>query len=39
MSEGPSYRLDGQVGIVTGAANGIGKELAIGLAQAGADIV
>jgi len=39
VSEGPSYRLDGQVGIVTGAANGIGKELAIGLAQAGADIV
>jgi 2-dehydro-3-deoxy-D-gluconate 5-dehydrogenase len=34
-----SYRLDGQVGIVTGAANGIGRELAIGLAQAGAHIV
>ncbi|MHB1356481.1 MAG: SDR family NAD(P)-dependent oxidoreductase [Anaerolineae bacterium] len=34
-----SYRLDEQVGIVTGAANGIGRELAIGLAQAGAHIV
>ncbi|MCE5257875.1 MAG: glucose 1-dehydrogenase [Chloroflexi bacterium] len=33
------YRLEGQVGIVTGAANGIGQALAIGLAQAGADIV
>lgn len=33
------YRLDGQVGIITGAANGIGRELAIGLAQAGADVV
>jgi len=33
------YRLDGQVGIVTGAANGIGQVLAIGLAQAGADII
>ncbi|MHB9032724.1 MAG: SDR family NAD(P)-dependent oxidoreductase [Anaerolineae bacterium] len=33
------FRLDGQVGIVTGAANGIGKVLAIGLAQAGARIV
>jgi 2-dehydro-3-deoxy-D-gluconate 5-dehydrogenase len=34
-----SYRLDEQVGIVTGAANGIGRELAIGLARAGAHIV
>jgi 2-deoxy-D-gluconate 3-dehydrogenase len=34
-----SFRLDEQVGIVTGAANGIGRELAIGLAQAGAHIV
>lgn len=32
------YRLDGQVGIITGAANGIGQTLAFGLAQAGADI-
>jgi len=34
-----SYRLDGQVGIITGSANGIGKALAVGLAAAGADIV
>ncbi len=34
-----SYRLDHQVGIITGAANGIGKALAIGLSEAGADIV
>ncbi len=33
------YRLDNQVGIITGAANGIGKRLAQGLAEAGADIV
>jgi len=34
-----SYRLDGQAGMITGSANGIGKALAIGLAAAGADIV
>ncbi|NLD45279.1 MAG: glucose 1-dehydrogenase [Chloroflexi bacterium] len=39
MSDTVSYRLDGQVGMVTGAANGIGRELAEGLAEAGADIV
>ena len=39
MSSDLSYRLDSQVGIVTGSANGIGRELAIGLAEAGADIV
>ena len=33
------FRLDGQVGLVTGAANGIGQSIAIGLAAAGADIV
>jgi 2-deoxy-D-gluconate 3-dehydrogenase len=34
-----SYRLDGQAGIITGAANGIGQRLAVGLAEAGAHIV
>ncbi|MCM3588758.1 glucose 1-dehydrogenase [Mesobacillus maritimus] len=34
----PSFRLDGKVGIVTGAGRGIGRALAIGLAEAGADV-
>ena len=34
-----NFRLDGQIGLITGSANGIGRALAIGLAQAGADIV
>jgi len=34
----PSFRLDGQKVIVTGAGRGIGRALAIGLAEAGADI-
>lgn len=34
-----NYRLDGQIGLVTGAANGIGQTLAIGLAAAGAHMV
>jgi 2-deoxy-D-gluconate 3-dehydrogenase len=33
------YRLDGRSGIITGAANGIGRTLAVGLAEAGADII
>ena len=33
-----SFRLDGQVAIVTGAARGIGQAIAIGLAEAGADL-
>lgn len=39
MGAGVNYRLDGQVGVITGAANGIGQALAVGLAEAGADIV
>src|SRR4051812_46619950 len=34
----PSFRLDGSVALVTGAASGIGREIAIGLAEAGADV-
>lgn len=32
------FRLDGQVAFVTGAGSGIGQRLAIGLAEAGADV-
>jgi len=33
------FRLDGRVAIVTGAARGLGQGMAVGLAEAGADIV
>jgi NAD(P)-dependent dehydrogenase (short-subunit alcohol dehydrogenase family) len=33
------FRLDGRVAVVTGAAMGIGRAIAVGLANAGADIV
>ncbi len=32
------FKLDGQKAIVTGAGRGLGKEIAIGLAEAGADV-
>lgn len=34
----PSFRLDGQSALVTGAASGIGAAIAFALAQAGADV-
>ena len=34
----PSFRLDDQVALVTGAASGIGRAIALGLAGAGADV-
>lgn len=37
-SSSPSFRLDGEVAVVTGASRGIGAALAVGLAQAGADV-
>ena len=35
----PEFNLDGKVAIVTGASRGIGKAIALTLAEAGADIV
>ncbi len=34
----PSFRLDGQVALVTGAARGLGRTIALSLADAGADV-
>jgi NAD(P)-dependent dehydrogenase (short-subunit alcohol dehydrogenase family) len=34
----PSFRVDGKIAMVTGAGRGIGRALAIGLAEAGADV-
>jgi len=35
----PSMRVDGQVAVVTGAGGGLGKSIALALAEAGADLV
>ena len=33
------FSLDGKIALVTGCSRGIGKAMAIGLAEAGADII
>jgi NAD(P)-dependent dehydrogenase (short-subunit alcohol dehydrogenase family) len=38
MPEFPSFRLDGQTALVTGAARGLGRAIALALAHAGADV-
>jgi len=39
MMELDRFRLDGKVALVTGAARGLGQAMAVGLAEAGADLV
>jgi NAD(P)-dependent dehydrogenase (short-subunit alcohol dehydrogenase family) len=38
VSEFPNFRLDGEVALVTGAARGLGRTIALALAHAGADV-
>ena len=35
----PSFRLDGKVAVITGASKGLGRAMALGFAEAGADVV
>jgi NAD(P)-dependent dehydrogenase (short-subunit alcohol dehydrogenase family) len=35
----PSFRLDGKVALITGASKGLGRAMALGFAESGADVV
>jgi NAD(P)-dependent dehydrogenase (short-subunit alcohol dehydrogenase family) len=35
----PSFRLDGKVAVITGGSKGLGRAMALGFAEAGADVV
>ena len=35
----PSFRLDGKVAVITGASKGLGRAMALGFAESGADVV
>jgi len=38
MPDYPSFQLDGQTALVTGAARGLGRAISLALAHAGADV-